>query len=89
MDQDVDALAAMVQRARIRASRLHSSRVMSDSAVLTVAQPANDVSSLDIIKETWDPLLEKLRIFAKIAESVSEASLIAYFGTVIATERAS
>lgn len=64
-------MAAMVERAKIRASRLQRSQIAGDSRLLNGVQSVNDIS-LDTTEETWGPLLEKLKIFADIADTVAE-----------------
>ncbi|EIM81233.1 uncharacterized protein STEHIDRAFT_162217 [Stereum hirsutum FP-91666 SS1] len=70
-DNKTGAMAAMVQRAKIRASLLQRSQSVGNSHLLSGLQSVDDVS-LDTIKETWAPLLSKLAVFSNIADSVSE-----------------
>lgn len=67
-------MAAMVQRAKIRASLLQRSQLVGNSHLLNDLQSVDDVS-LDTIKETWAPLLSKLEVFSNIADSVAEVKL--------------
>lgn len=67
-------MAAMVQRAKIRASCLQRSQAVGNSHLLDGIQSVDDVS-LDTIKETWAPLLSKLKVFSNIADSVAEVGL--------------
>lgn len=73
-DDKTGAMAAMVQRAKIRASLLHRSQSVGNSHLLNGLQSADDVS-LDTIKETWAPLLSKLEVFSNIADTVAEVKL--------------
>lgn len=74
---DVDetaAMAAVVQRAKIRAACLQRSQTVGINHLLTAVQSTDDIS-LATIEETWNPLLSKLAVFSNIAESVAEVVL--------------
>ncbi|KAE9396971.1 hypothetical protein BT96DRAFT_1021056 [Gymnopus androsaceus JB14] len=71
-DQDVvGAISAMVQRVKIQASRLAKSQAMHDSASFNRMQLIGDIHFVNIV-EIWDHLLEKLQIFANLADKVAE-----------------
>lgn len=74
MTQETYAMAAIVHRAKIQVSRLQSSQAGVRNALLCDIQSADDVS-LENITATWDPLLEKLEIFSKLARTVSEVNI--------------
>ncbi|KAF9058769.1 hypothetical protein BDP27DRAFT_1453783 [Rhodocollybia butyracea] len=67
------AMAAMVQRAKIRASRLQRSISSADSKAVSTIQTADGAyPSIDNVVETFVPLLEKLQLFSNLADSVAE-----------------
>ncbi|KAE9395097.1 hypothetical protein BT96DRAFT_997889 [Gymnopus androsaceus JB14] len=67
----VGAISAMVQRVKIQASWLAHSQDINDSTLFKRMQLMGDIP-FNNIAETWDPLLEKLQIFANIADKVAE-----------------
>lgn len=73
-DDKTAAMAAMVQRAKIRASCLQRSQAFGNSLLLDDVQSVDDIS-LDTIEQTWGPLLSKLAAFSNIADSVAEVPL--------------
>ena len=66
-------IAAMVQRAKLRASRIRRSPRLADSPTFAAIQSADGVS-INTIEETWSPLLAKLQIFSNLAQSIAEVS---------------
>lgn len=68
-EQDI-AVSAMIQRARIAASQLQHGRI-----------PSTEGISLDSIIDTWEPLLEKIQLFSRLAEGLSEVRSISKFDT--------
>ncbi|KAE9386012.1 hypothetical protein BT96DRAFT_891849 [Gymnopus androsaceus JB14] len=67
----VGVVSAMIQRVKIQASWLAHSQDINDSTLSNSMQLVGDIP-FNNIAETWDPLLEKLHIFANIADKVAE-----------------
>ncbi|KAF9058771.1 hypothetical protein BDP27DRAFT_1342956 [Rhodocollybia butyracea] len=67
------AIAAMVQRAKMRAFRLQRSMSSANSKANSIIQTADGASpSIDNVVESFVPLLQKLQLFSNLADSVAE-----------------
>lgn len=71
IDQDTSELAAVVCRARMRASQLQPSFGLVRQVSFSQVQSASDVNR-DIMENTWRPFLENIAKFAEVAKPIVE-----------------
>ncbi|EIM81824.1 uncharacterized protein STEHIDRAFT_161179 [Stereum hirsutum FP-91666 SS1] len=71
VDQDTSELAAVVCRARMRASQLQPSFGAVRKVSFSQVQSASDVNR-DIMENTWRPFLENIAKFAEVAKPIVE-----------------
>ncbi|KAJ3880357.1 hypothetical protein F5051DRAFT_481251, partial [Lentinula edodes] len=87
--QDCTALSALVQRAKIQASRLSQLQMVPNSLMDVIACTNGDIDDMGSLKSTWGPLLEKLRIFKNLAGTIAKVhpyAQVAYDVIFVASE---
>lgn len=74
IDQDTSELAAVVRRAKTRASQLQPTFGAVRNVLLSHIQSTGDVNR-DTVEGTWQPFLENLQKFTEVAGAVVEVRL--------------
>ncbi|KAJ4484499.1 hypothetical protein C8R41DRAFT_958545 [Lentinula lateritia] len=86
--QDCTALSALVQRAKIQASRLSQLQMVSNRMDVIACTNGN-IDDMGSLKSTWGPLLEKLQIFKNLAGTIAKVhpyAQVAYDVIFVASE---
>ncbi|KAJ3849102.1 hypothetical protein EV368DRAFT_67712 [Lentinula lateritia] len=87
--QDCTALSALVQRAKIQASRLSQLQMVPNSLMDVITCTNGNIDDMSSLKSTWGLLLEKLQIFKSLAGTIAKVhpyAKVAYDVIFVASE---